>query len=140
MGILFCTIGGRRFLAYRFARENTTKANSPPCERRRPVRTLSERLSPTRGPIAVMMAVLIAISPNRSAKTLGHSRSNNCTSHLTSPLDGAPDLLMINLPKKLSIKCTLYTIYLIQNCFRLNHCNINYYKLANACEEPCHRL
>lgn len=64
-------------MSYRFARENTTNANSPPCESKRPVRTLSERVSPTRGPIAVIMAVLIAIRPAKSAATFAHSRNNS---------------------------------------------------------------
>eukprot|EP01018_Ginkgo_biloba_P001824 Gb_08654 [translate_table: standard] len=60
-----------------FAREKTTKANSPPCERSNPIRTLSCKESPTRGPMAVIINVLITISPPKRERTLGHSRTRS---------------------------------------------------------------
>lgn len=57
-----------------FANENTTKPNSPPWESSNPILTLSWRVSPTLGPIAVIINVLIAIRPPNSDRTLGHSR------------------------------------------------------------------
>lgn len=60
------------------ARVNTTKANSPPCDSTKPVRTLSERLSPTSGPSATTIPALMATRPTVSAITLGHSVDSSC--------------------------------------------------------------
>lgn len=57
-----------------FAKENTTNPNSPPWESSSPILTLSLRVSPTLGPIAVIISVLITIRPPNSDRTLGHSR------------------------------------------------------------------
>lgn len=67
---------------YLFASEKTTNANSPPWERSNPILTLSERLSPTRGPNAVIINVLITIKPAKSENTFGHSRIRSCTKHI----------------------------------------------------------
>lgn len=60
------------------AREKTTKPNSPPWERRNPILTLSCIVSPTRGPIAVIISVLMTIKPAKSESTFGHSRKRIC--------------------------------------------------------------
>nr|GMD08790.1 hypothetical protein Iba_chr06dCG1910 [Ipomoea batatas]GMD09991.1 hypothetical protein Iba_chr06eCG1950 [Ipomoea batatas] len=62
------------------ANEKTTNPNSPPWERRNPILMLSCRVSPTRGPIAVIISVLITIRPARSERTFGHSRKNTSVS------------------------------------------------------------
>lgn len=63
---------------YLFASEKTTNANSPPWERSNPILMLSWRLSPTRGPSAVIISVLITIKPANSENTFGHSRIRSC--------------------------------------------------------------
>lgn len=60
------------------AREKTTNANSPPWDRSNPILTLSCIVSPTRGPIAVIINVLITINPAKSESTFGHSRKRSC--------------------------------------------------------------
>mmetsp|Transcript_2518 Transcript_2518/g.2621 ORF Transcript_2518/g.2621 Transcript_2518/m.2621 type:complete len:234 (-) Transcript_2518:883-1584(-) len=55
------------------ANVNTTKANSPPPDSKRPVRTLSDNVRPKKGPKAVVMTALKVISPAVSASTVGHS-------------------------------------------------------------------
>ena len=61
-----------------FTKEKTTKPNSPPWDRSNPILILSSEVSPTRGPITVMMSVLMTIKPSRSDSTFGHSRKRSC--------------------------------------------------------------
>ncbi len=53
-------------------------------DRMKPVRTLSARLSPNRGPRAEMMAILVASRPASSVSTSGHC----CSSKLRRGREG----------------------------------------------------
>lgn len=65
-------------MTHLFAREKTTNPNSPPWDKSNPILTLSWIVSPTRGPIAVMIRVLMTIKPAKSESTFGHSRIRSC--------------------------------------------------------------
>lgn len=105
--------------SYLLAREKTTNANSPPCERSNPVRTLSDKVSPARGPSAVMMAVLIDISPTRRANTCGHSRNNSCR---TFNFQVANHNLLENVAKGIDARNTNVNIVPVSQYLNINRC------------------
>lgn len=74
-------------MSHLFAREKTTNPNSPPWDRSNPIRTLSWIVNPTRGPIAVMISVLMVIKPAKSESTFGHSRKRSCKERAAQCLD-----------------------------------------------------